>query len=117
MPSYTKRDGELVISPLSQKGLKDRLKAYRNSLCTCDVELEVGRFPAKNKTKQNENVPTLKLRLKLRGVEIYRAISKYQADLVIFNGNIQGIVEKVKCKYTIIEKTVTKPALLLVLNF
>ena len=39
-----------------------------------------------------------------RGVEIYRAISKCQADLVIFNGNIQGIVEKVKCMYTIIEK-------------
>ena len=51
------------------------------------------------------------------GVEIYRTISKCQADLVIFNVNIQGIVEKVKCMYTIIEKTVTKPVLLLVLNF
>ena len=50
------------------------------------------------------------------GVEIYRTISKCQADL-IFNVNIQGIVEKVKCMYTIIEKTVTKPVLLLVLNF
>ena len=52
-----------------------------------------------------------------RGVEIYRAISKCQADLVIFNVNIQGIVETVKCMYTIIEKTVTKPVFLLVLNF
>ena len=51
------------------------------------------------------------------GVEIYRAISKCQADLVIFNGNIQGIVETVNCMYTIIEKTVTKPVFLLVLNF
>ena len=52
-----------------------------------------------------------------RGVEIYRAISKCQADLVIFNVNIQGIVETVNCMYTIIEKTVTKPVFLLVLNF
>ena len=51
------------------------------------------------------------------GVEIYRAISKCQADLVIFNVNIQGIVETVKCMCTIIEKTVTKPVLLLVFNF